>query len=231
MGGTPRRRSRARHRDPRSLTEPFTVKTRSISIVRHPLDAVWTAIRDHLPELVRYLDDIESVTVQSREELPDGTVRLVNLWRAKPKLPAIVANRIRPDMLAWTDRAEYRPATRECHWNLEPHFFSEHFRCPGLTRYEPAMGGRGTRVTFENDLQISLQRVPGVPSLLEGTLASGIESFVSALIPKNLRKLTDAAAKFLDATTPTSPSPATSASGGATSTPGRKATGPRGRAG
>lgn len=206
------------------------MKTRSISIVRHPLDAVWTAIRDHLPELVRYLDDIESVTVQSREELPDGTVRLINVWRAKPKLPAIVASRIRPDMLSWTDRAEYRPAVLECHWNLEPHFFSERIRCPGVTRYEPAMGGRGTRVTFENDLQISLQHLPGVPSLLEGTLASGIESFVAALIPKNLRKLTDAAAKFLDATTSTSagaPGASPGLAGPEGPASGKKGTGPR----
>jgi hypothetical protein len=171
---------------------------KSISMLKHPRERVWPAIRDRLPEIVPLIDDIESVTVESREEKRNGTVLLVNTWKGKPKLPAIVAGRIRPEMFAWTDRAEYRVETFECLWRLEPHFFADRIKCSGVTRYEPAMGGRGTRITFEGDLELSTRNLPGVPTVFEGALASAIELFVAALVPKNFRKLTEAVGKFLE---------------------------------
>jgi hypothetical protein len=158
---------------------------------------VWAAIRDRLPEIVRLLDDIEGVTMQSREELPDGTVRLVNIWRAKPNLPAIVANHIKPEMLAWTDRAEYHPAVLVCSWKLEPHFLMERINCAGITRYEPAMGRRGTRVTFDADFHLAVGPLPGVPALLESAVSNAVEAFMTALVPRNFRKLMNALEKSL----------------------------------
>jgi hypothetical protein len=154
-------------------------------------------MRDRLPEIVRLIDDIEGVTVQSREELPDGTLRLVNVWRAKPNLPAIVANHIEPEMLAWTDHAEYDPAAFVCSWKLEPHFFAERISCVGVTRYEPAIGGRGTRVTFDADLHLAIGALPGMPALLEGAVSNAVEAFMTALVPRNFRKLMDALEKSL----------------------------------
>jgi hypothetical protein len=174
------------------------MKIKSICVLKHPHEAVWLTMRDRLPEITCLLEDIERVTVESRDEYRDGTVRLVNIWRARPNLPTTVANHITPDMLAWTDRAEYRPENFECHWILEPHFFRERIQCSGVTRYEPAMGGRGARITFDGDFELSTHALPGVPALLEGALARAIESFVTALVPKNFRKLTDAAGKFLE---------------------------------
>jgi hypothetical protein len=173
------------------------MKLKSISVIKHPPMIVWTAIRDRLTEIVRLLDDIEEVTVQSREELPDGIVRLVNIWRAKPNLPAIVANHIKPEMLAWTDRAEYHTATLICSWKLEPHFFPEKISCVGVTRYEPAMGGRGTRVTFDADFNLAMGALPGVPPLLQEAVSKTLEPFMTALVPRNFRKLMDALEKSL----------------------------------
>jgi len=174
------------------------MKIKSVSIVKHPCAEVWTTIRDRLPEVIPFIEDMESVTVQSREEAADGTVRLVNIWKARPKLPAIVTRYIKPEMLAWTDRAEYRVKYLECSWRTEPHFFSDRIKCAGTTRYESAMGGRGTRVTFEGDLELCLHNLPGVPAIFEGSLARGVETFVTALIPKNFRNLIEAVGHLLD---------------------------------
>jgi hypothetical protein len=174
------------------------MKIKSISVLQFPRDKVWLTIRDRLPDLVHFLDDIEEVTVQSRAERPDGTVELVNIWQAKPNLPALVSNHLKPEMFAWTDQAEYRAGTYECHWRLEPHFFSKRIQCSGVTRYESALGGRGTRVTFDGNIDLSIQGLPGVPALLEGTVASAVESFLTVLVPKNFRKLTAAVEKFLE---------------------------------
>ncbi|MDT4969202.1 MAG: hypothetical protein QOJ64_3939 [Acidobacteriota bacterium] len=75
--------------------------------------------------------------------------------------------------------------------------FSQRLQCSGGTRYETAMGGRGTRSTFEGAFDLTDRHFPGVPSMFEGAIANGIESFVSTLIPKNFRKLTQAVSTFL----------------------------------
>ena len=170
---------------------------KSIVVVKHPPALVWATIRDRLSELVPLLDDIEKITVVERKEEMDGTVRLVNLWKANPKIPAMLASVVKPSMLAWTDRAEWNPRTYQCKWRIEPQFFPDRTRCTGITSYETAMGGRGTRITFEGSLDVAAHSLAGVPSFLESTISKGIESFVTTLIPKNFRKLTDAMGIFL----------------------------------
>jgi hypothetical protein len=179
------------------------MKIKSVSMLKHQRDDVWATVRDRLAEIVPLIDDIESVTTETREQGRDGTVRLVNIWKAKPKLPAIAAKHVQSDRLAWTDRAEYRPRTFECVWSIEPHFLPDSIKCSGVTRYEQAMGGRGTRVTFEGDLELALRNLSGVPSILEGPLSGAVETFVSVLVPKNFRKLIEAVGQFL--TSPPAP--------------------------
>jgi hypothetical protein len=169
----------------------------SVSIVKHPLDQVWATIRDRLPELVPYMEDMEKITQLKREELPDGIVRLDNLWQANPKLPFLPAAYLKPDMFAWVDRAEWRPQSHECHWRIESRFLPESLECWGLARYEPAIGGRGTRVTFEGQLGLSTVSIPGM-AFIDGSFLRGFESIVGSLIPKNMRKLTEAVGYFLD---------------------------------
>lgn len=172
---------------------------KSIVVVSHPPDPVWRTIRDRLPELARLLDDIEQVTVTERREEADGTVNLVNLWKAKPQIPSMLSSAINPAMFAWTDRAQWRQQSRECHWSIEPQFLAESTRCTGATRYEPALGGRGTKITFAGEFEIAARKFAGVPSFLDGTIAKAIESFVTSLIPRNFRKLAQAAGSVLDA--------------------------------
>lgn len=171
---------------------------KSIVVVTHPLELVWTTIRDRLPELVLRLDDIEGVSVVERHDEADGTVRLVNLWKAKPQIPSMLSSAINPAMFAWTDHARWVTPARECHWRIEPKFLAAQARCAGLTRYEPALGGRGTKITFAGEFDLSAHKFSGVPSFLDGTVSKAIESFVTSLIPRNFRKLTQVTGAFLD---------------------------------
>jgi hypothetical protein len=171
---------------------------KTTEIVKAPLDQVWGAIRDRLDELVPYLDDIASVTVEHRNELPDGVVNLINIWRAKAAIPSILKAVIKPEYLAWTDRAKWLPDKRECRWEIELHFDRERTRCHGTTSFEPAIGGRGTRITFAGEFSMNAKGMSGVPSMLESTVASAVESFVTSLIPRNFRKMTQAAASVLE---------------------------------
>ena len=166
---------------------------KAIQIVKVPVDSMWIAVRDRLDELVPQLDEIQSVTVEHRSELADGTISLINVWQAKANLPAVLSSIIKPDALAWTDRAIWDSAKHECTWQIELHFARERTHCHGMTTFEPAIGGRGTRVTFAGEFAINSHGLPGVPVLLESTVALAAESFVTSLIPANFRKLVTAA--------------------------------------
>jgi hypothetical protein len=174
------------------------MNVKTITVLKHPTECVWVATRDRLPEIVPLLEDIESVTVQSRKKKSDGTVSLVNVWKACPKLSPILTSRIRPEMLMWKDYADWSLRNFECRWRIEPQFFTDRIKCYGLTRYEPAMGGRGTRITFETEIELYTHDLPGVPAVLEGTISKAIESLVAVMIPQNFRKVAQGVGSLLD---------------------------------
>lgn len=169
----------------------------SVSIVKHSLERVWVTVRDRLPELVPFMEDMEKITQLKRVELPDGIVRLDNLWQANPRLPLLQTAHMKPEMFAWIDRAEWRPPSHECSWRIESRFLPESIECWGVTRYQPALGGRGTRVTIEGQLALTAPNLPGL-AFLDGSLVQGFETLASSLIPKNMRKMTEAVGGFLD---------------------------------
>ena len=169
----------------------------SVAVIKHPVEVVWATVRDRLADVAPLLDDVESITVVERRETPDGVVHLVNLWKAKAQIPSALAKMVPPSSLAWIDRAEWQPHSRECHWRIEPRFFADRLRCSGVTRYEPALGGRGTRTTFTGTLDLDLHGVRGVAGFLEGAARRAAESFATTLVPRNFRKLIDALAVFL----------------------------------
>jgi len=166
----------------------------TVEIVKCPVDDLCRAIRDRLAELVPHLDDIRSVTVEHREELPGGIVKLVNLWRAEAALPAVLNSVFKPDYFAWTDRATWNAPRRECTWQIELHFDRERTRCRGATRFEPALGGKGARVVFAGEFSMNARGMRGVPVLLESSIENAVEAFVTSLIPRNFRKLVHVAA-------------------------------------
>ncbi len=163
---------------------------KTVAVLKHPRPLVWNAIRDHLDELAPMLGDIKAVQTESRTETPEA-VRLINVWRAQVPIPDSLASLIKPDMLAWTDHAEWRSPAWECHWQIEPHFFRDRIHCVGMTRYEEAMAGRGTRLTFQGDLEVTATPIPGSTAL--------IESFTTRLIPRNFQKLAKAVSQYLEA--------------------------------
>jgi hypothetical protein len=168
---------------------------KSIVLTQQPVDRLWVTVRDHMSELAGMLDDIDRITVVGREQLSRGRLRLVNEWRAKPRLPISIESVTGTDAFVWLDHAEWSESDRRCEWRIEPQFLDGRIHCHGATLYEPAMGGRGSRVTFEGELRLEAPRT-GASSLLERSVAPIVESIVTVMIPKNFRKIVEAAARL-----------------------------------
>lgn len=170
---------------------------KSLVIVKHPVELVWTTIRDRMPEIVPMLDDVASVRVVERRSDGNGMVQLVNEWRVRVDVPAALSAILPPDQLGWIDRAEWDESTHECHWAIEPFLLPGAIDCTGMTRFEPAIGGRGTRITFAGTLGVDRSRLGGIASSLGVPVSAGLEMIVSTMIPKNFRKTTEALEKWL----------------------------------
>jgi hypothetical protein len=169
---------------------------KSIVIVNAPLESVWTTVRDRLPDLVTAMEDIEKVVVVERTETEPGRVCLTNEWYAKMRVPEILRSRLQADAIGWTDSNEWIDSNRMCTWSIAPWVLRDYIHCSGVTRYGPAIGGRGTRVTFEGDFQLGHGGLSGLAGALSAPLSPLVESIVTTLIPKNLRKVVEAAAKL-----------------------------------
>lgn len=166
---------------------------KSVVVVRQPVETLWTTVRDRLPELAPMIDDLESVALREREALAPGELRLVNEWRAKQRVPEPLRRALRADAIGWIDRNVWRDGERRCDWEIEPYVLADRIRCEGCTLYEPALGGRGSRVTFEGRFELAAGALAELAGPLERPLAAFVESIVTILIPRNLRKVLEAA--------------------------------------
>jgi hypothetical protein len=101
--------------------------------------------------------------------------------------------------VGWVDTAVWDSATMICTWSIKPYVFPDHIDCQGTTSYEAAMGGRGTRVTFQGGFDLAPGALGGLAKPLERPVGSFVESIISTMIPKNTRKIIEAAAAQLAA--------------------------------
>ncbi|OIQ74482.1 hypothetical protein GALL_438680 [mine drainage metagenome] len=80
-----------------------------------------------------------------------------------------------------------------------PALLAGHIDCGGSTRYESAMAGRGTRVTFEGYFNLRPGFAGALPAALEPAAAGFVESIVSTVIPRNLARAVIAAGELIAA--------------------------------
>jgi hypothetical protein len=179
-----------------SLQTAFPVRILSESVIAHPVDKVFEAYRDRLPEVAAYLDDIREIVIKEREEL-DGAVRFHNVWSSDKEIPAVAQKFIKPEALNWDDHAKWFEADKRCEWRIETRAFTEALKCGGGTRL--IAEGDKTRVVLDGELTLDVAKIKGVPRFLAKTIGPQVEKFVVALIKPNLEKTNQAIAAFLDA--------------------------------
>lgn len=161
------------------------MKNRMVMVVMHPRDRVWEALCERTCDLARYLDHIESAELKSKKTTPQGVVRCVHVWRARPNVPSILAHHLDPGLLEWTGRTEWRPNEYESHWVVEPRSMKDTVLCEGIMRFSPAIGGRATRV----ELELTIVGIQG---------PAGFRTITSTILSTHFRKLVDAATLLID---------------------------------
>ena len=152
-------------------------------------------MRDQLPELSRYLPNIDAITVESREEPAPGEVKLLNRWKAaSTEVPLVARKFVNPSTLYWLDHAHWFEAEWLCRWRLEMGFMTDRIGCAGTTSFHEKPGG--TEVRIRGDLNLDLKGL--VPALLARKATATIEAFVVRLLQPNFKKTNDALVRYLE---------------------------------
>ena len=101
-------------------------------------------------------------------------------------------------MLEWTDSANWKEKEKIIDWEIHSHHYYEELYCKGATAFERAMGGKGCKLTFSGELEWKGKVLSMSLGMFDSSLAKGVESILSQIIPSNLRKITDALSKYIE---------------------------------
>jgi hypothetical protein len=170
----------------------FTIK----DTVPFPREEVYRVQRDSLPDLAPFLNDIQSITVESSERT-DDVVKFVNLWKAKGgDIPSVARAFIKPEMLQWHDHATWTQSRWQCDWNMKLGFLPDAIEARGTNTWKE-LGPNETLVVIEGEIRIHADRIPGVPRLLAKSVGEAVEKFVVKMIEPNLKQTSVGVTNFL----------------------------------
>jgi hypothetical protein len=161
------------------------VTTGSKLIVRQPRDRLHQVLVARTWELGTHLDDIDSVDLIEQRTAATGVNSARHLWRAKPRVPPLLAPHIDDDRFRWTAIVEWNDGDYESRWRVEPQAVREALSCSASVTLGEALGGRGTRVTIDTSIEG-----------LDGH--KGIHTIAYRIVLVNWQKLVDAAVRMLE---------------------------------
>ncbi|ACY13089.1 hypothetical protein [Haliangium ochraceum] len=165
--------------------------------IRFPRQLVFEMYRENLSELDVYLPNIESIKVEKRTELDEHRVEFVNRWQAaRTEVPALLRPFIKPEMLQWLDYATWDERDFSCQWRTELPLFNGAIKSTGVNYYR-ALGDDEMEIRLTGSIEVDASKIPGVPRLMYGKVATAMENAVLKVTEPNLRAVNQSFARYL----------------------------------
>ena len=112
---------------------------RSLVVLKRPQQELWIAMRDHMVDFAGNIADIESIRQIERTTDANNVVHVVNEWRVRQQVPAMLRSILKASELSWIDRNTWDASSHACAWAIEPNFLTDHIACSGTTSFAPAI--------------------------------------------------------------------------------------------
>lgn len=161
------------------------------------VDKVYPIVRDKLPELVPFMDNVSKIDEIEREERDRGP-QILNRWHADAgQVPAVARKFIKPEMLQWLDHADWVDAESLVHWRIESAVFKGMYTCSGTNRI--VADGSGAKIVISGELKVDASRIPGLPSFLARKILPVIEGYLVERMKPNMASLGSGVQRFLAA--------------------------------
>ena len=164
------------------------------STIPFPINDVFAAMRDHMPELVPFMPNVQEIIVEERRQ-SGNTLHLRNRWiPSQTEIPSVARPFIDAKRTYWIDHAQWKDNTNACSWRLEMAFMPERIDCTGSTSFV-ALSDTQTQMIIKGTLSLNLKGL--VPRLLLGRATKSVEGFVSKMVEPNFQKTTEALTNYL----------------------------------
>jgi hypothetical protein len=158
-------------------------------------ELVFVTYRDRIDELMDHLPNIRSIRVIERKERPDGVVELVNEWIAGGDIPAVARSFVKESMLKWIDYATWRASSYTVDWRTDVHAFPGAIKSQGMNRY--LLDSGGMKLEIRGQLTCDPSKIPGIPRLLQDTVAPAVERVLVRAVQTNLIAIGKSVGKLL----------------------------------
>ena len=158
---------------------------RSKLLVMQPRDRLHTVLITRTWELAEFLDDIASVEFIQQETIDTRSRSASHVWRAKATVPPLLAPHMNIDHFKWTATVRWNDDDYESRWRIEPHALRQTLSCDGIVTLSEAVGGRGTRVAIDTNID-------GLND------QQGVETIAYRIVLVNWQKLVEAAVRRLE---------------------------------
>jgi hypothetical protein len=171
------------------------------SVVSHPAPLVLETMIERMHEVVPFMPSVNAIELTSREELPNGQLRIVRRWLGSmDNAPSALRPFLSEEVMGWTDTALWTPADYRVDWTLSTSM-GRLYDCSGTNFFEPepADPEGSTRMRVTGTLQVYPERLPGLPKFLGKRLAPQVEKFIVGLITPNLTDVAIGLQGYLDA--------------------------------
>jgi len=164
------------------------VTTGSILIVRQSRDRLHSVLVARTWELGAHIEDIESVELIEHRTIEAGVTSARHVWRARPRVPQLLAPHVEADHFRWTAIVEWRDDHYDSRWRIEPHAVRQQVSCSAVVKLSEAMGGRATRVIIDTSIEG-----------LDGQ--TGVQAIAYRIVLVNWQKLVEASVRRLESQT------------------------------
>ena len=159
-----------------------------------PLQKVYEAMRDNMPEMADFMPNIKSIDVKNREE-KNGEIHLVNQWTPNAtEIPAVARPFVDPEKTYWLDYATWKTNETSCSWRLQMGFMAERVDCNGRTTFN-RIDENNTEMLIDGSLNLNLKGL--VPRLFLNKATKGVEKFIGKLVQPNFERTATALTEYL----------------------------------
>ena len=171
------------------------MKLSILTEIPHSADACYQAMRDEMPDLAKFMPNVDKIDVVERVEQSDG-IKLTNRWHAaSTEIPTLARPFIDADRVFWLDHALWHAEGDRCSWRLELGFLTERVNCEGQTIFR-SLTDTSCKMEIDGDLSLNLKGL--VPRLMVGRATKGVEQFILKLMEPNFRRMGHALTEFLN---------------------------------
>ena len=162
----------------------------------HARSVVFAAHRDRLPEIARYLDEVERVELRSHSRHAGGREEQTHLWVGTSQaLPPLVRSFVPAALLQWKQRTIWEPWSHTATWEIDVLALGPAIEARGKNVY--LEDGTGCRIGIEGEFLFRPEKVPQLAAVPPSAVPM-VEKAVVALIVPLVKRSGAAVARFLD---------------------------------